>query len=112
MMIVVISKHYHAKMYYLQYSQYNRIDRDVDSMAMPGSLPAPMKIPTTKSLANEMAISGETMTMGSGTFIAAASGIFSMIAGIIMICTGCGSNDDDDSEYEYDQSIVREDTRL
>jgi len=82
MMMVVVGKHYHENMYYMQYQGYqgNRGRREL------------------------MEAGNKAMKWGPGIYISILSGITSLVAGSIMLCQGCGQADDGDEYYdEYQQ---------
>ena len=90
MMAVVIGKHYHSQMYYMERSRYRR---DAKGIRL-GDLSSQM--------------GNKAMNIGPGVFLAATSGILTLVAGGMMLCQSCGKSEDEyDCHYaQSTESIV------
>merc|ERR1712135_74306 len=102
MIFVVIGKHYHEQNVYYYTVQPGRYGRDTS--VLPPNLKA-VKVGGGGSLKDTMDQAGKTMTFGPGTYLAAGSGLFTLIAGIIMLAQGCGRAEEEDDDYTM--GIVR-----
>lgn len=102
---VVIGKHFNeSQMYRFQYqmSRGGMFRRDVDDLG--AALTKQMKAGGL-SMEEDM-FQGKHMTFSTGVFCAAGAGILSMIGGVLLLCQGCGRDEDDELD-EYQQGIVR-----
>jgi hypothetical protein len=91
MMMVVIGKHFHEKMYYMEYQgnsgRYRRLAE----------------------------VSNKAMKFSYGIYMSLLAGLLSFVGGSMMLCQGCGSSDDGEDYYDtgyqqgnQQQPIVRE----
>lgn len=112
MMAVVIGKHYHSQMYYMEARSSSRYGRDVTEEepvleTEPDLAPEPkLKGQRLGNLSTEMG--NKTMNIGQGVFLAITSGILSLVAGGMMLCQSCGQSDDDEFyDGQYSQATER-----
>jgi hypothetical protein len=103
MIFVVIGKHYHEQNVYYYQVQPGRYGRDIEMM--PPNMKAVRVGGVGGSLKDTMDQDGKTMTFGPGSYLAAGSGLFTLISGIIMLAQGCGRTEDEDDDYTM--GIVR-----